>query len=47
MDQMGIGPAVAIPKLLKKVGLDKNEVDFYEVGAQALSLTDASLIINI
>jgi len=28
---MGIGPAVAIPKLLQKAGVSKDEVDFYEV----------------
>lgn len=28
---MGIGPAVAIPALLKKTGLKKEEVDFYEI----------------
>lgn len=28
---MGIGPAVAIPALLKKVGVRKEEVDFYEI----------------
>jgi len=28
---MGIGPAIAVPKLLAKVGLDKSDVDFYEI----------------
>jgi acetyl-CoA acyltransferase 1 len=28
---MGVGPAVAIPALLKKVGLNKEDVDFYEI----------------
>lgn len=28
---MGIGPAVAIPAVLKKAGLRKEEVDFYEI----------------
>ncbi|PVF96019.1 thiolase [Serendipita vermifera] len=28
---MGVGPAVAIPAVLKKVGLKKEEVDFYEI----------------
>ncbi|KAI0046170.1 acetyl-CoA acetyl transferase [Auriscalpium vulgare] len=28
---MGIGPAVAIPKVLEKTGLSKEEVDFYEI----------------
>jgi len=28
---MGIGPAVAIPKVLKQAGLDKNDIDFYEI----------------
>jgi acetyl-CoA acyltransferase len=30
-DIMGIGPAVAIPKLLDKAGLDKDDIDLYEV----------------
>jgi acetyl-CoA acetyltransferase len=29
---MGIGPAVAIPKLLQKTGISKEEIDFFEVG---------------
>lgn len=28
---MGVGPAVAIPAVLKKTGLRKEEVDFYEI----------------
>jgi acetyl-CoA acetyltransferase len=28
---MGVGPAYAIPKILEKVGLSKDEVDFYEI----------------
>jgi acetyl-CoA acyltransferase 1 len=28
---MGVGPAVAIPAVLKKAGLKKEEVDFYEI----------------
>lgn len=28
---MGVGPAYAIPKVLAQVGLDKNDVDFYEI----------------
>ena len=28
---MGVGPAFAIPKVLKMTGLDKNDVDFYEI----------------
>lgn len=28
---MGIGPAIAIPAVLKKVGLRKEDVDFYEI----------------
>lgn len=28
---MGIGPAVAIPKLLAKAGVNKDEIDFYEI----------------
>lgn len=28
---MGIGPAVAIPTVLAKIGLSKDEVDFYEI----------------
>lgn len=28
---MGIGPAVAIPKLLNMAGITKDEVDFFEI----------------
>ena len=28
---MGIGPAIAIPKVLEKVGLTKEDVDLFEV----------------
>jgi acetyl-CoA acetyltransferase len=28
---MGVGPAYAIPKLLKKIGVSKDDIDFYEV----------------
>jgi acetyl-CoA acyltransferase 1 len=28
---MGVGPAFAIPKVLQKTGLTKDEVDFYEI----------------
>jgi acetyl-CoA acetyltransferase len=28
---MGIGPAFAIPKVLKKVGISKDEVDLWEI----------------
>jgi acetyl-CoA acyltransferase 1 len=28
---MGVGPLYAIPKVLKKVGLSKEDVDFYEI----------------
>ncbi|KAH7929060.1 thiolase [Leucogyrophana mollusca] len=28
---MGVGPAYAIPKVLEKVGLSKNDIDFYEI----------------
>lgn len=28
---MGIGPAFAIPKLLERLGISKDEVDFYEI----------------
>lgn len=28
---MGVGPAYAIPKVLEKTGLTKDEVDFYEI----------------
>ena len=28
---MGIGPAFAIPKLLQRLGVSKDEVDFYEI----------------
>lgn len=39
---MGVGPAYAIPKLLEKHGISKDDVDFYEVrinlGINALSI---------
>jgi acetyl-CoA acetyltransferase len=28
---MGVGPAYAIPKLLKKLAVSKEDIDFYEV----------------
>lgn len=28
---MGVGPAYAIPKILEKTGLTKDDVDFYEI----------------
>jgi len=28
---MGVGPAYAIPAVLKRAKIDKNEVDFYEI----------------
>jgi acetyl-CoA acyltransferase 1 len=28
---MGVGPAYAIPKVLEKTGLHKNDIDFYEI----------------
>lgn len=28
---MGVGPAYAIPKVLQKTGLSKEEIDFYEI----------------
>jgi acetyl-CoA acyltransferase 1 len=28
---MGVGPAYAIPKVLKKTGLSKEDVDFFEI----------------
>ena len=28
---MGIGPAVAIPKVLEKTGLSKEDIDFFEI----------------
>jgi len=31
LDLMGIGPAVAIPAVLKQVGLTVNDIDSYEV----------------
>lgn len=29
---MGIGPSVAIPKVLEKAGITKEDVDLFEVG---------------
>lgn len=41
-DVMGIGPVVAIPKLLKQTGVDKDQVDLFELNeafaAQALAV---------
>jgi acetyl-CoA acyltransferase 1 len=28
---MGVGPAYAIPKVLEKCGLSKNDIDIYEI----------------
>jgi len=28
---MGVGPAYAIPKVLEKTGLAKDDIDFYEI----------------
>ncbi len=30
-DEMGVGPAYAIPKLLKKAGLKTNDIDYFEI----------------
>ena len=30
-DEMGIGPAVAIPAVLKSTGLTKEDIDIYEI----------------
>ncbi len=30
-DEMGVGPAVAIPKLLKKAGLSTGDIDYFEI----------------
>jgi len=35
---MGIGPVVAIPKLLKKVGLEKDDVDIFEINEAFASM---------
>ncbi|KAL9114468.1 MAG: hypothetical protein Q9227_001549 [Pyrenula ochraceoflavens] len=35
---MGIGPSVAIPKLLKKFGLDKNDIEIYEINEAFASM---------
>ncbi|KAF7554719.1 hypothetical protein G7Z17_g2724 [Cylindrodendrum hubeiense] len=35
---MGIGPAVAIPKLLKKVGLSKDDIDVFEINEAFASM---------
>jgi len=50
---MGVGPAYAIPKVLEKTGLSKDDVDFYEINeafasqclfsAQHLGIPDAKL----
>ncbi|MBN2569549.1 MAG: thiolase family protein [Deltaproteobacteria bacterium] len=47
---MGIGPAVAIPKVLRKAGLDKNKIELWEVNeafaSQAIYCTEALGIRN-
>lgn len=35
---MGIGPSVAIPKLLTKFNLDKNDIDIYEINEAFASM---------
>jgi acetyl-CoA acyltransferase 1 len=35
---MGIGPSLAIPKLLKKVGLEKDDVDLFEINEAFASM---------
>ena len=35
---MGIGPALAIPKLLRKVGIDQTEVDIFEINEAFASM---------
>ncbi|KAK9458971.1 Thiolase, N-terminal domain-containing protein [Lipomyces oligophaga] len=45
---MGIGPAIAIPKVLKKQGLSKDEVDIYEINEAfasqcVFSITDCGI----
>lgn len=35
---MGIGPAFAIPKVLKKVGISKDDVDLWEINEGTLLL---------
>lgn len=37
---MGTGPAVAIPALLKSVGLNKEDIDLFEVGELAFAAPD-------
>lgn len=35
---MGIGPSVAIPKLLKQYGLEKTDIDIYEINEAFASM---------
>jgi acetyl-CoA C-acetyltransferase len=38
-DEMGVGPAYAIPPLLKKTGLTVADIDLWEINAQEPSMT--------
>jgi acetyl-CoA acyltransferase 1 len=41
---MGIGPSIAIPKILAKTGLSKEEVDIFEINEAFASMVDQSLL---
>lgn len=41
---MGIGPSIAIPKILSKVGLSKEEVDIFEINEAFASMVHAHSI---
>ncbi|HUT54456.1 MAG TPA: thiolase family protein [bacterium] len=38
-DEMGVGPSYAIPKLLKKVGLETKDIDYFEINEAFASQT--------
>jgi acetyl-CoA acetyltransferase len=38
---MGIGPTLAIPKLLQKVGLEKEDIDIFEINEAFASMVSA------
>ena len=37
MPDLGVAPAYAVPELLEKVGLDKDDIDIYELNEGRVS----------
>ena len=44
---MGIGPAFAIPKVLKKVGISKDDVDLWEINEGELKLLSFRVVLRV